>query len=247
MDDEGILGKGKCSEIISTGPIEQTGIDIWLLDSLLCIEVQEGLQSMAVIYFLQHVFENLFDDEPTGLKKADYFRTNVANTFPFSCLRRSAEYSIICVYEHIRRFSEALLRRTGKAIPFKIYRLDDLKCHRTFYSHPLKGHGNWEKTVMNQFVAEERQYKDFEPELLWGVRASILAEGSRQGHSTSVPLDIPMSAGMLELCKLVFKLSAKSDSQLFADQTLVDMLSAFLDQFKSLTIRKYEEGKVAGT
>lgn len=124
--------------IITKDGVNEDALDIWLLDSLLSFDVQAGLQAMASMDFLRHAFECLFREDTTGLRKEDFFTTNVANVYPFACLKKSAEYSVVCAYEHIQRYLEFYKGRTGKDLPFEIYRLGDLKLHRTFHSHPQK-------------------------------------------------------------------------------------------------------------
>ncbi len=243
MSDFDKKSDSSIASIVTKDGVNEDALDIWLLDGLLSFDVQAGLQAMASMDFLRQSYERLFREDTTGLKKEDFFTTNVANVYPFACLKKSAEYSIVCAYEHIQRFVEFYKGRTGKDLPFEIYRIDDLKLHRTFHSHPQKQKGKWEKEVMNKFVAEDRHYKDFKPELLWGARASIIEEGAKRGFAPTMPLELGVTEGMFEMVKLIFKLSAKKGPPLFSDETLLEIFSKFVEQYKGLTIQRYEAGR----
>jgi hypothetical protein len=223
--------------------IKDEKLDFWFLDTIVSSDVLAGLQAMACMNFCNHVFESLFTKEASGIEKKEAFKTHVANVYPYSILRAAADYSLICVYENTLRFIQHFKRLTGKDFPIKIYRLDDLKHHRNFNSHPNMPDGTWNKKSMNDFVSKQRQYLDFKPELLWGLRASILEEGAKHQYNPSIALDLQVTQGMFEMVKQIFQQSSRPGVSIFDDKTLLEMFSAFVARFREFTIKRYNEGK----
>ena len=137
----------------------------------------------------------IFSREPD---KERVFRTNPANTLPYSALAALEHEAVVQIAEILH--DEHELHPTSA----KIRRKAELALHRNALSHPLTV--EWRTTSGQEFFDQQRVWKDFRPGLVWDMQKSVNEELRARGQPTHNE-DIPITMGMVLMLQIILELS----------------------------------------
>lgn len=187
-----------------------------IMDTVLYLEVSNGLKASAAQFFLQHNFYNYPDPESV-------YKTNVANTFTYHAIDMAVSMATIGAFEVINE------EKGRGEFSFEIPGLHELKCHRTFYAH--SSNIKWEKKWMQEFVNQGLHVKDSKAFRMFQVRESITDEIiSQSGGGTIInPNEAVADKSVREMIKLALRISLKDHIELPPD--IDDQIITFFSKF----------------
>ncbi|MBI2387976.1 MAG: hypothetical protein HYV09_00035 [Deltaproteobacteria bacterium] len=152
------------------------------------------------------------------------FRTNPANMMTYQAVDALLGRSVVTLAE--------LLKDEHRAWGYPVaIRRRDLGLHRNSISHPMTI--DWSRQSMRDFVAAQRDWKEYRPALVWDVWASAAEELTKEGCDVRQPKVEP-TAEMAPIVHLILDGSAGKEVSVPGPDAMLEYLHRSASKYELL-------------